>query len=87
MITYDQQNEIENSSVIAGIDYNTVTKAMRVRFHSGSVKEYSGISETQYREFITAPSAGTYLNQKIKQTGITAKQMPGTNKKLNPWMK
>lgn len=85
MINYDQHTDIANSSVIESVDYSTASKAMRVQFLNGSAKEYSGITSAQYEALIAAPSAGKYLNQHIKQTGIA---LPAKRKQpTNPWMK
>ena len=53
-----------SSSNISSIGYENGT--LYVAFHSGGLYAYSGVSESVYRELMSAPSHGNYLAYQIK---------------------
>jgi hypothetical protein len=55
------------SSVIAHIDYEAETQALRIIFLSGDVYLYEKVPEKIYKEFKASVSKGTYLNRKFKK--------------------
>lgn len=64
------------SSNIASVGYREDLLVLAVRFMSGSFYIYEGVPLHVYEEMITAPSVGSYFNNKIKsvQTGIRLMQ-------------
>lgn len=55
-----------SSSNIASIGYEDGT--LYVEFHGRHLYAYLGVPELIYRELMTAPSHGKYLNARIKGT-------------------
>ena len=53
-----------NSSNIASIDWENGT--LEVEFHDSGVYQYSGVSESVYRAFLSAYSKGSYFHDHIK---------------------
>jgi hypothetical protein len=54
------------SSVVAAMQYNSVTSTLRIIYVSGDVYDYKNVPEEVYREMKAYSSKGTYLNKKIK---------------------
>lgn len=41
---------------------------LEIEFKSGAIYQYFDVSESEYKNLISAESIGTYLNQKIKNS-------------------
>lgn len=55
------------SSVIERMDYDPRWRVLRIAFRgSGEVYRYYGVPPAVWREFVAAPSKGTYLNETFK---------------------
>lgn len=61
-----------NSSAISEIGYDRAKGTLKIVFNSGSEYEYIGVSEAEYKDFVSAPSVGRYYNMKIR-SNYTAK--------------
>jgi hypothetical protein len=55
-----------DSSAIASLNYDRDRSTLLVRFNSGSLYAYSGVSRQRYQAFCAASSKGRYLNAQIK---------------------
>ena len=56
-----------DSSSIASIGYEPVTRALKIEFHeSGDVYRYLDVPKEEYVAFLAADSKGSYLNQVFK---------------------
>ncbi len=58
--------KIEGSSNIAEIDYEPESRHMTVKFHSGSVYHFSGVSADDHRNFLAADSKGKHFHRHIR---------------------
>ena len=54
------------SSNLASCDYSTETRTLSVTFKSGSVYTYADVDEATYQGLLTAPSAGRYFSDNIR---------------------
>ncbi|MFA5292607.1 MAG: KTSC domain-containing protein [Phycisphaerae bacterium] len=54
------------SSNIRSIGYDTDKRILEVEFNSGSIYQYSGVSEYEYEGLLNASSKGRYMNTHIK---------------------
>ena len=54
------------SSNLSGVDYDPVTRELRVTFHSGRTYTYEGVTVDEYAGLLGAGSAGRYFNDVIK---------------------
>jgi hypothetical protein len=56
-----------NSSAIAAVGYNPLTRMLAVRFHtSATVYMHPGVPWSVYRGLMSAASMGVYYNQNIR---------------------
>ena len=55
-----------DSSAISEVGYNKDDNTLKIVFNSGAEYEYLDIPESQYKEFVKAPSIGKYYNTKIR---------------------
>jgi hypothetical protein len=54
------------SSNVTAVGYDDDRKVLRLRFHNGTVYEYSGVPATVYRALLDAPSKGSFINDRFK---------------------
>ncbi len=54
------------SSTLASVGYAPRTRTLEVRFTSGSVYRYFGVSRRVYAELLAASSKGAYFNRHIR---------------------
>lgn len=54
------------SSQIAAIGYDTFTKTLAVKFHTGAVYHYANVPPVLYNRFKNAPSVGGFFHAEIK---------------------
>ena len=60
-----------SSSNLYAVGYDDTTLKLRVKFHSGSVYEYSNVPDWQYARLMGATSKGSYFDAYIKDKYIT----------------
>jgi hypothetical protein len=71
-----KREKIEGSSNIAEIGYDKVKEVLEVKFHTGSIYQYSPVPETMYKGLMSAESKGKFLNNEIKwAAGINFKRV------------
>lgn len=64
------------SGNIASVGYDEENKILEIEFHSGGIYQYEPITASGYRDFINAPSLGTYFSRFIKNNNnISFKQV------------
>lgn len=56
-----------SSSNLSFVRYRPADTSLEVQFQSGAVYQYTGVPESVYAGLLSAPSAGSYLAQQIKQ--------------------
>lgn len=54
------------SSVVSHIQYNAETATLRIIYVSGSIYDYTKVTESIYQEMKAASSKGIFLNTRIK---------------------
>jgi hypothetical protein len=60
-------NRVQASSGnIRSVGYDVDRGILEVEFHSGSIYQYSGVPEHEYKGLVSASSKGRYLNTHIK---------------------
>ena len=55
-----------NSSSIAAAGYDRCRKVLRLRYAGGNTYDYTRVPEAIFDELLTAPSAGQYVNWRVK---------------------
>jgi hypothetical protein len=63
-----------NSSAIRSVGYDSRNRVLEVEFSSGSIYQYSGVSEEVHRRLMNSPSAGSYFRDNIEES-FTGKRM------------
>jgi hypothetical protein len=56
-----------NASNIRSIGYDAAKQLLEVEFTSGSIVEYSGVSPEVHRQFMNAPSPGSFFQDKVDE--------------------
>ncbi|OGA52295.1 MAG: hypothetical protein A3F74_12950 [Betaproteobacteria bacterium RIFCSPLOWO2_12_FULL_62_58] len=56
-----------NASTIRSVGYDARARILEVEFSSGSIIQYSGVSEEVYRRLMNAPSPGSFFHDKIEE--------------------
>lgn len=56
-----------NASNIRAVGYDARGRVLEVEFSSGSIVQYSGVSEEVYRRLMNAPSPGSYFHDNIEE--------------------
>ncbi len=54
------------STQIAGIGYDGLSKTLAVKFKGGSVYHYANVETQLFDDFMAAPSKGKFFGEKIK---------------------
>jgi hypothetical protein len=62
MITHDTPT----STNIARLLYDQDAGVLKIEFRSGKIYEYEDVSYDLWNQFTTAPSAGKFFNERIK---------------------
>ena len=57
-----------NASTIRSAGYDAAKRVLEIEFTSGSIVQYSGVSQEIYRQFVAAPSPGSFFQDKIDET-------------------
>ena len=55
-----------NSSVIKSVAHDAERKLLEIKFHTGKVYQYKGVTEREFNNFLTAPSIGQYFNMTFR---------------------
>jgi len=63
-----------NASTIRSVGYDAGRQTLEVEFTSGSIVQYSGVSPEVHRQFMNAPSPGSFFQDKIDEN-FPAKRM------------
>lgn len=56
-----------NASNIRAVGYDARGRMLEVEFSSGSIVQYSGVSEEVYRRLMNAPSPGSFFHDTIEE--------------------
>ena len=56
-----------NASNIRSVGYDARARILEVEFSSGSIIQYSGVSEEVYRRLMNASSPGSYFRKNIEE--------------------
>ena len=56
-----------NASNIRSVGYDAAQSLLEIEFTSGSIVQYSGVSPEVHRQFMNAPSPGSYFQDKIDE--------------------
>jgi hypothetical protein len=56
-----------NASTIRSAGYEPSKQLLEIEFSSGSIVQYSGVSQEVYRQFMNAPSPGSFFQDKIDE--------------------
>ena len=56
-----------NASTIRSVGYDEGKQLLEIEFTSSSIMQYSGVSPEVYRQFMNAPSPGSYFQDKIDE--------------------
>jgi hypothetical protein len=56
-----------NSANIRSVGYDSRNRLLEVEFSSGSIVQYSGVSEEVHRGLMNAPSPGSYFRDRIEE--------------------
>jgi hypothetical protein len=57
-----------NSSRIRSVGYDPKSQALEVEFSDGRISVYSGVSSEVHRQFMAAPSATSFFEDKIDES-------------------
>jgi hypothetical protein len=63
-----------NASNIRSAGYDARSRVLEIEFSSGSINQYTGVSEEVYRRLMNAPSPGSYFRDEIEEN-FTAKRV------------
>ena len=56
-----------NASNLRSVGYDPRGRVLEIEFSSGSIVQYSGVSEEVYRQLMNAPSPGSYFHDRIDE--------------------
>ena len=56
-----------SASNVRSVGYDTRGRILEVEFSSGSIIQYSGVSEEVYRRLMNAPSPGSFFHDEIEE--------------------
>ena len=63
----DMERKRVNASTIRSAGYDPGERVLEIEFTSGSIVQYSGVSPEVYRQFVNAPSPGSFFQDKIDE--------------------
>ncbi len=63
-----------NASTIRSAGYDPRSRVLEVELTSGSILQYSGVSEEIYRRLVNSPSPGSYYRDQIEEE-FTARRL------------
>jgi hypothetical protein len=56
-----------NASTIRSVGYDAGKQLLEIEFTGGSIVQYSGVSPEVHRQFMAAPSPGSFYQDKIDE--------------------
>ena len=56
-----------NASKLRSVGYEPRGRVLEIEFTSGSIVQYSGVSEEVHRRLMSAPSPGSYFEDQIDE--------------------
>lgn len=56
-----------NASTIRSVGYDPGKQLLEIEFTGGSIVQYSGVSPEVHRQFMNAPSPGSFFQDKIDE--------------------
>jgi len=56
-----------NAATIRSVGYDNRNRLLEVEFSSGSIVQYSGVSEEVHRGLMNAPSLASYFRDRIEE--------------------
>jgi len=56
-----------NASTIRSVGYDPGKQLLEIEFTSGTIVQYSGVSPEVHRQFVNAPSPGSYFRDRIEE--------------------
>lgn len=56
-----------NASTIRSAGYDAGKRVLEIEFTSGSIVQYTGVSQEIYRQFVNSPSPGSFFQDKIDE--------------------
>jgi len=56
-----------NASNIRSVGYDPRGRVLEIEFSSGSIVQYSGVSEEVYRRLMNAPSPGSFFHDNVEE--------------------
>ena len=57
-----------NASNIRSVGYDARNRVLEIEFATGSICQYSGVSEEVHRRLMNAPSPGSYFHDNIEES-------------------
>ena len=56
-----------NSGNIRAVGYDARSRMLEIEFSSGSIVQYSGVSDEVHRRLLNSPSPGSYFRDQIEE--------------------
>lgn len=56
-----------SSGNIRAVGYDARSRMLEIEFSSGSIVQYSGVSDEVHRRFLNSPSPGSYFRDHIEE--------------------
>ncbi len=56
-----------NASTLRSVGYDAGKQVLEIEFTSGSIVQYTGVSPEVHRQFMNAPSPGSFYQDKIDE--------------------
>lgn len=56
-----------SSGNIRSVGYDARSRVLEIEFSSGSVIQYSGVSDEIHRRFVNSPSPGSYFRDNVEE--------------------
>ena len=56
-----------NASTIRSVGYDAGKQLLEIEFTSGSIVQYSGVSQEVHRQFTNSPSPASFFRDKIEE--------------------
>ncbi len=63
-----------NATNIRSVGYDSRNRVLEIEFASGSIVQYTGVSDEVHRRLMNAPSPGSYFHDNIEES-FTAKRI------------
>jgi hypothetical protein len=63
-----------NATNIRSVGYDSRNRVLEIEFASGSIVQYTGVSDEVHRRLMNAPSPGSYFHDNIEES-FTARRI------------